>query len=884
MMDTAERDDRVMTLAAEALTRPRGERDSFLQVACQNDPILYREVSEVVTWEERMQSFLRRPLIEFIDLEGLENPFQPGETISARFEVLRCVGDGGMGVVYEAFDRKRQQRIAIKCAKPGFGRLLKPELEGALKVRHPNICMVNEIHTTSTDLGELDFLTMEFLDGETLASRLERGKLDEAEALAIARQLCAGLAEAHQSSILHRDLKPGNVILCPRKNGGTRAVITDFGLAAESSVTNELIGGTPDYMAPELARGEKASQASDAFSLGVILYEMVTGQKPFSHRAQGNGMISRPVVPSKLVKGLSHRWDAAIVPCLENEPQKRGSATKTLAALERKPIYRRPALVFALASCLALATVFKPMIVQYFTPLPIRLAILPAEGPGEMAQTSKGILDDVTQRIQRMQNGNPTALVVPLSEISRKGITTPQQAQKVLHATHVLQLKLRPQPGGMAAEGAVVDAATLAHVWDYSAHFAGSDLGDLPGGLAGSVTRALHLHRIAPPEALAPAARAAYRSGLEHLKREDDSKSEAFALFQTAAGLDPHSPLPLAGLAEAKVREFQARNDEHALQDADLWLAKAEALDPDSPRVLLASGLLNQVQGNHSKALESYLRVLEIDPGNVEALLGSGFSYETEQNMDKALTVYRQAAATTPQYYKPYEYLGAFYFYQGRYVEAEEWYRKDVELAPDRPDGYGSLGAAYVAQFKYADAEKAFRASAQLKESALTLNNIGAMLAYQHRDDEAIPYYFRAVQLAPSSYIYWLNLGDSQRRTKHSAQAKLAYKRGRKLASDQIAGNPASGSARGYLAYFEARLGAKAEAKQEIAAALKLAGGDNQVVLCAVQTYEVLGDRMHALQVTGKATDQTLKEIQNHPDLAELRDDSRFRLLMVQLK
>src|SRR5437764_6743366 len=198
-----ERDERVMTLAAEALKTPIPERDRFLQSSCQNDLELYREVSQVVAWEERMSGFLCRPLIEFVDLEDLETVFVPGQRVSGRFEILRRVGEGGMGVVYEAFDSKRKQRIAIKFAKPGFGRLLSPELAGALKVRHPNICMVNEIHSTPTEFGELDFLTMEFLDGETLSWRLAQGKLEESEALEIARQLCAGIAEAHRSGILH---------------------------------------------------------------------------------------------------------------------------------------------------------------------------------------------------------------------------------------------------------------------------------------------------------------------------------------------------------------------------------------------------------------------------------------------------------------------------------------------------------------------------------------------------------------------------------------------------------------------------------------------------------------------------------------------------------
>src|SRR5689334_15752079 len=217
MMDIEERDDRVMALAAEALNRLSGDREQFLQQACQNDPGLYQEVSEVVSWEERMDGFLCRPLIDFIDLDGLDRPFKPGQLVADRYEIIREVGDGGMGVVYEANDLKLEHRIAIKCPKLGYNRL-PPELRSALQVRHRNICLVNDIHKVEVDLGELEFLTMEFLDGETLHSRLARGRLESEEALPIARQLCAGLAEAHHRGVLHRDLKPTNVILSTEEN------------------------------------------------------------------------------------------------------------------------------------------------------------------------------------------------------------------------------------------------------------------------------------------------------------------------------------------------------------------------------------------------------------------------------------------------------------------------------------------------------------------------------------------------------------------------------------------------------------------------------------------------------------------------------------------
>lgn len=166
----------------------------------------------------------------------------------------------------------------------------------ASEISHPNVCKIFEIHTASTAGGEIDFLTMEFLDGETLAARLSRGRLPEPEARAIGRRICAGLAEAHRNRVVHGDLKSGNVILTRDAGGGVRAAITDFGLArkplapsvdtegsqgteASTVSASSQAGGTPDYMAPELWKGEKASAASDVYALGVMLYELAAGRR-----------------------------------------------------------------------------------------------------------------------------------------------------------------------------------------------------------------------------------------------------------------------------------------------------------------------------------------------------------------------------------------------------------------------------------------------------------------------------------------------------------------------------------------------------------------------------------------------------------------------------
>ncbi|HEY2914213.1 MAG TPA: protein kinase [Candidatus Angelobacter sp.] len=876
-----DREERLMGLVRETLQIAPAQRESYLLAACHQDKDLYSEVSEIVEWEVRMGGFMRDPLVGLIDLEALDRPFKSGQVVADRFEIIREVGDGGMGVVYEAYDRKRQQRIAIKCAKLGYERL-SPELRGALKVRHPNVCMVNEIHTAVTDLGELDFLTMEFLDGETLLSRLSRGKLEHNEALKLARQLCAGLVEAHRCGVLHRDLKPANIILSPEKNKELRAVITDFGLAADQDGNTDLIGGTPSYMAPELKQDGTASPASDVYALGVILHEMVTGSKPFPEVTRNNGDKHLPAVPGKLIKQLPRMWVDAIFPSLETRPEKRPSAEQILAVLNRKPLYLRPwvpiaALIFLTAG----SSLWRP-IYGYFRSPDISLAILPVQGSGDIPRMGERVLHGVTERLAARPNGKPKFLLISPDAAAKKGVATPGQAESVLHATHALQLELHRDQGDIAVEAAVIDLKTQAHVGDYSGHFAEADLGDLPGGLAGSVSAALHLPRTATPEAVSPAAKAAYESGRNYLRQGRYSYNQAIAQFEQAATADRHSPLPFAGLAEAYVAKYNVEKDKQAQEAARAYLKAGEMLDPDSPRLRVASAGLNIAFSRYPQALDDCRRALEIDPGNAEAWLRSGFAYEMQGAKGKALEAYQEAVELDPGYYKPYQYLGGFYYYSGKYSEAETQFRKEVERAQNDLDGLSDLGGALTEQGKYAEAEGAFQEALRIRETPPNLNNLGGTLEFLGRDADALPFLARAAKLEPKNHRYWMNLGDAHRRLGHATKAAAAYRELFLLTSEQIQSNPASGSIRSFMAYALARLGRRRDAKEEIAQALQSPANDNQLIRNGVLTYEALGMRQSALKCAAQATPEARISIKHHPDLADFSQDLRFIQLMAQ--
>src|SRR5882757_2704995 len=208
--------------------------------------------------------------------------FVPGTMLAKRYRIVGLLGKGGMGEVYRADDLKLSQPVALKllpdhllsdgAALARFHR----EVRVARQVSHKNVCRVY-------DIGEVDgrhFLSMEFIKGEELSSLLRRiGRLPQDKAIQIARQICAGVAAAHEAGVLHRDLKPANIMI----DGRGRAHVTDFGVAGLAA---DLRGdmsraGTPAYMAPEQLAGKGVTEQSDIFSLGLILYEMFTGKRAF---------------------------------------------------------------------------------------------------------------------------------------------------------------------------------------------------------------------------------------------------------------------------------------------------------------------------------------------------------------------------------------------------------------------------------------------------------------------------------------------------------------------------------------------------------------------------------------------------------------------------
>jgi serine/threonine protein kinase len=272
-----------------------------------------------------------------------KHAFAPGELVDQRYKITRLIGSGTSGEVYEASDQALGVAVALKTLREEMARhpvqmeRFRREIQNARRVTHPNVCRIFDMGVQRAGTLQRFFLTMELLPGKSLSTFIsEKAPLTTADALPLVTQIAAGLQAAHDSGVIHRDLKPGNIMVADGNTGSylLRAIITDFGLAISADqaalglTESDEILGTPEYMAPEQAMVGSATAASDVYALGLITYELLAKRRPFDAQATPIATILKrnrePPRPLRvLLPGIDAKWDAAIMRSLERDPAAR---------------------------------------------------------------------------------------------------------------------------------------------------------------------------------------------------------------------------------------------------------------------------------------------------------------------------------------------------------------------------------------------------------------------------------------------------------------------------------------------------------------------------------------------------------------------------------
>ncbi|MGH9318713.1 MAG: protein kinase domain-containing protein [Vicinamibacteria bacterium] len=490
----------------------------------------------------------------------------PGRVLNGRFRIERQIGQGGMGEVYAAEDLQLGETVALKLLNPGLARdasavrRFKIETQLARRVTHPNVCRIFDFAVDSGS-AEIAFLTMELVEGETLAERLRRdGALEEPLALRVLEQVAAGLRAAHDAGVIHRDLKPSNILLVG-DGLSIRVVITDFGLAMsrhQAGAEPNVLAGTPLYMAPEQISGEPVSPATDVFALGLVAYEMLTGEP-----AAGASSLTRLLEAAEA--GLSRRtlelgaipsrWARVILKCSEPDLSDRyQNAGDVIAALERPIKIRRRAMGGVLLAAMGAAL----------------FALLPPAPP-------RGARSDIPEADAAWQKGRLHARRL-LPEDLRRAIDYFQEA-------------VQRDPGFAAAYAGLADAY--------------STLGDY-GGMA--PREAFDRARAAAEEAvrLGPNLAEAHASLGLALSLDPRHWKRAEASFHRAIQLDPSY-----GQAHQWYGAHLARlgNTREAIKEIRIALRS----DPVSLPISVVLGWMYYFDGQFQLAIEQAKKTVELD-------------------------------------------------------------------------------------------------------------------------------------------------------------------------------------------------------------------------------------------------------------------------------
>ncbi|MGO9565790.1 MAG: protein kinase domain-containing protein [Candidatus Korobacteraceae bacterium] len=839
--------------------------------------------------------------------------FSPGDVICERYSVIRFIARGGMGEVYEVEDWELQARIALKTIAPErassarqIGRF-RQEIQLARKVSHPNVCRVFDLgHHKDRLRADLLFLTMELLEGETLFAYLQHhGPMTREQALPLVRQMVSALAAAHQLGIVHRDFKPGNVMLLETTRGPL-AKVTDFGLATNPECDETLaesvvdVVGTPEYMAPEQLRGQCSSR-TDIYALGLTVFQMLTGRLPCSHDAPFNGL------EADVVKRIGPRWRDAITKSLTVNPAARfATVDEFWCALSGENLprqsgwkafaagIRRHGVIYGVAAGLlvaVLALVMAGVMPNPFKRLPQEkhLAVLPFQNIGNDASNqafAEGVAESLTSKLSQLERYQKSFWVVPSSDT--RNVKSLDEAYRNLNVTLAVTGSIEHTPEGLNLTADLVDPKNHRQLSSRSIHVASANLDEMQQRVWESVADMLDLQvnsqikeELAAGGTTQPGAYELYEEGVGYLKRFNlDDVDRAIGLFNAALSKDPSYTLAYSGLGNAFADKFVLTKDPQWIDLATYNANRALELNDRLIEVHMTLGRVYQQTGQFDKAIPEYKRVLDQDPAIVEAEFQLAEVYEAKQKYEDAEDSDQQVIARRPGYWLGYSGLGTLYYREGKFSSAVQQFKTMIDLAPDNSLGYYDLGGAYMGLGHYEDAVAVLKRGLSIREDSVAWSNLGAAYMYLGKYAEAADATKKATDLSPHNHDLWRNLADSYHQIPgRQLEATHAYQKALETALAQLKVNANNPQVLSSIALYYAHLGEKSNAERYISGALDISPKDSYSLFTSALVYEIIGHRERALQAVSDAVQAgySLAEVEQEPELRALRSDSRYQ-------
>ena len=796
----------------------------------------------------------------------LKTSFSEGELIAGNYRVLSIAGSGGMGVVYKARDERLGRTVALKFLPADLNasekekeRFLR-EARTASSLDHPNIGVIHGIDETEDGLT---FIVMAFYDGSSLAQRIANGRLNIHQAVGIARQMALGLSEAHAHGIVHRDVKPSNVMM----TGSGVVKIVDFGLAramTEATASQTGVTGTVRYMSPEQAMDRTVDQRCDIWALGIVFAEMLTGRSPF-HAESITAMLYsilneppkgldtvHPALQPLLYRAMAKDPEKRYVSCREfltdldtaskvipedqaaaevtqklsgslvggrtNAQTRRliAEASRTAWGPEKKGsgvLARRlvPTLVVLLAFGLAVAfiTPLRERVVSLLTGAPNEkhVAVLPFDNIGsnpENAALADGLMESLAGRLTNLDVGNQALWIVPTSEVRRQHVTDPADALKNLGANLVIKGAVERNGNDIHLTVNLIDTKNMRQLGSAMLEDPAGDLSTLEDEAISRLAKLMNVTVTADMlrntgGRVNPAAYEGYLTALGLMQRYDKPGN-----LDQAIGALENAVKSDPGFALGYAQIGEAYRIKSIVEQNQRWLVQAEA--------------------NSRKAVELDNRIPSV-----------------------------------------YVTLGRMHDAGGKHDLAVEEFRHALQLDPRNATAMAGMGRADESAGRVSDAEASFRKAADLQPNDWdTHNNLAMFLDRQGKYDASIAEYKRALELAPDNAQVLFNLGATyidSGDSKHFAEAESALTR-------SIAINPSFPAYANLGALYD-REGKYQQASEMTQKALGM-NAENYVVWSNLRIdYEWLKQPEKAAEARRREIPLLEQAIQQHPREAE---------------
>jgi serine/threonine protein kinase/tetratricopeptide (TPR) repeat protein len=851
------------------------------------------------------------------------------------YAVVERLGGGGMGEVYLAEDTRLGRRVALKrpsesfLSAPDARERLHREASAAGRLTHPNIAAVYDV----LDVDAYPYIVMEYVEGENLSTVLARGPLGVERTLDLGLQIADALAAAHARGVIHRDLKPGNVSL----TADGIAKVLDFGIAKgpdpgsshASAATGTLnaitaagqVMGTPGYSSPEQMVGAAADPRDDIYSLGVVLYEALTGRPPF----QGGDALELAVATMTKTAPLPHQVNPSVPPEISlviaraiarGRDDRYGSARELSGELRRvsralsasvtgpisttstvpidRPVWRRAWLIVLLVIA-SWALLLGLWWRSARGPAPVSgvpvVAVLPFANNSTSADVpiAAGMRDVLIANLGALPGISVLSRAATSAE--SPGREDPRRLARDLGASHLIDGSLQRSGSDLKVTISLVNVATGLVLWSSSYSAPEKDIFSLQERIAEGIARAGPIGTSGAAQALDSKggtndveALSRYGQAVEALERPDipGNLQRAAGSLRAAIERDPNFALAFARLGDAYWATYQATSEPNWATEAATATNKALTLDQQQPDVWISLARIHQGTGRREEALNELNKALSLQPNSDEAHQVMGQVLQSLERLEEAEDHYLKAVALRPNYWRHHSLLGGFYYATGRGKDAVAAFTRVTELQPDNARGFNNLGAAYYALGDNANALKFWERAVTITPMPEVLSNIGIIHFVDGRFEEARVSFQQAVTALPNDGLLRGNLGDALARLNRGEEARQAWLEAVRLDRQVLKVNPNDATTLARIALREAKLREPVPAERDITAALALNATDAEVLYYSAVVRALAGDSERALT----SLEQALKNgystaiAATDRDLDAIRDTPRFSQLV----